>query len=147
MKRFVIERDFEYKGFRCVVIFTKGGFRNGYVGYSEPHDLTDEEKEKIETEFCCHGGVTYIGGGKGSHHPVDSNSYWLGFDCGHYGDEIDVDQAVEYKLISPEVEPIMRMQEGLFWWTCYDRRRSSSGMQEIGRLDGGGRISWIKNSM
>lgn len=30
------------------------------------------------------------------------------------GDEIDVDQAVEYKLISPEVEPIMRMQEGLF---------------------------------
>lgn len=46
MKRFVIERDFEYKGFRCVVIFTKGGFRNGYVGYSEPHDLTDEEKEK-----------------------------------------------------------------------------------------------------
>jgi hypothetical protein len=114
MKRFVIERDFEYKGFRCVVIFTKGGFRNGYVGYSEPHDLTDEEKEKIETEFCCHGGVTYIGGGKGSHHPVDSNSYWLGFDCGHYGDEIDVDQAVEYKLISPEVEPIMRMQEGLF---------------------------------
>lgn len=29
-------------------------------------------------------------------------------------DEIDVDQAVEYKLISPEVEPIMRMQEGLF---------------------------------
>lgn len=48
MKRFVIERDFEYKGFRCVVIFTKGGFRNGYVGYSEPHDLTDEEKEKLK---------------------------------------------------------------------------------------------------
>lgn len=47
MKRFVIERDFEYKGFRCVVIFTKGGFRNGYVGYSEPHDLTDEEKGKL----------------------------------------------------------------------------------------------------
>ena len=100
MKRFVIERDFEYKGFRCVVIFTKGGFRNGYVGYSEPHDLTDEEKEKIESEFRCHGGVTYIGGGKGSHHPVNSDLHWLGFDCAHYGDGVDIDLAVTRGLIS-----------------------------------------------
>ncbi len=36
--------------------------------------------------FNVHGGITYEDGGKDSHHPVDSDLWWLGFDCGHAGD-------------------------------------------------------------
>ena len=112
-RKAVVERDFVYKGFRCVVVFNCLCFRCGYVAVTDDPNVFKTIVRKKEI-FDVHGGVTYSDGGENSHHTVDSNSYWLGFDCGHYGDEIDVDQAVEYKLISPEVEPIMRMQEGLF---------------------------------
>ena len=38
-----------------------------------------------------HGGITYADGGENSHHPIDSDMWWLGFDCGHAGDCPDYD--------------------------------------------------------
>ena len=125
----IIESDFEYKGYRCVTIFTSFGWRCGYVGVLEGHPLygkdrnslldvtlkeleeddemgiignrgvwtllglPDEEDGKVRlgSYFMVHGGISYTDGGKDSHHPVDSDLWWLGFDCGHHGDCPDYD--------------------------------------------------------
>ena len=125
----IIGSNFEYRGYRCVTIFTDWGYRCGYVGIPEGHPLYGKHndsqvkvtmKELIEDEkmnqignrgvwtllgfpndeddqvtlgvyFMVHGGITYADGGKDSHHPVDSDLWWLGFDCGHYGDCPDYD--------------------------------------------------------
>ncbi len=44
---------------------------------------------RIETYFDVHGGLTYAGGGKNGDYPVESDLWWLGFDCAHYNDGRD----------------------------------------------------------
>lgn len=53
--------------------------------------LPDDENENVRLDayFNVHGGITYASGGKESHHPIDSDLWWLGFDCGHAGDGCD----------------------------------------------------------
>lgn len=55
--------------------------------------LPDNEDDQVNigSYFSVHGGITYADGGKNSHHPIDSDYWWLGFDCGHYGDCPDYD--------------------------------------------------------
>lgn len=49
--------------------------------------------------FDVHGGITYAdGNGK---HPVESDLWWLGFDCGHAGDASDIETL---KMIWPDTE-------------------------------------------
>lgn len=124
---FIIESDFEYKGYRCVTIFHDGGFRCGYVGLPKGHPLykmdytgyldipkseienkevgnrgiiplifgamDDNENVRADLYFNVHGSLTYSGGnGK---YPVESDLWWLGFDCGHFGDGKDLDKIEE----------------------------------------------------
>ena len=51
----------------------------------------EEERVRLGSYFMVHGGITYAAGGKDSHHPIDSDLWWFGFDCGHYGDCPDYD--------------------------------------------------------
>ena len=55
--------------------------------------LPDNEDDQVNigSYFSVHGSITYADGGKNSHHPIDSDYWWLGFDCGHYGDCPDYD--------------------------------------------------------
>ena len=47
-----LEKQFEYKGFPCVILFMPTGYRCGYVGI--PKDV------KIDTDGIeCHGGITH----------------------------------------------------------------------------------------
>jgi hypothetical protein len=112
-----VESDFEYKGYRCVVIFTDMGHRCGYVGIPSGHMLykkrysdyldipkselddekigkrgmipilsaafDDDERVSLDCWFNVHGGLTYSGDGN---YPVESDLWWLGFDCAHYND-------------------------------------------------------------
>ena len=41
------------------------------------------------SDFSCHGGLTYSGGGENSSYPISSDLWWFGFDCAHCGDEPD----------------------------------------------------------
>ena len=46
-----LEKQFEYKGFLCVILFMPDGYRCGYVGI--PKDM------KIDIDsIVCHGGIT-----------------------------------------------------------------------------------------
>lgn len=49
-----------------------------------PND--EDDQVRLGSYFMVHGGITYADGGKDSHHPIDSDLWWFGFDCGHYGD-------------------------------------------------------------
>lgn len=83
----LIESDFNYGGYRCIVVGQDLGFRCGYVGLPKGHKLYRTESEKLELNV--HGGLTYSGGGIDSDYPVESDLWWLGFDCGHCCDGID----------------------------------------------------------
>lgn len=126
-KRYIIEREFEHAGYKCVVTFGNLGHRCGYVGVSKKHPLygkdysehlkinksdigdrkvsgifpligaclDEDERICIEAYFQCHGGITYAGGGDHSDYPIESDLWWFGFDCAHYGDADDLDRAID----------------------------------------------------
>lgn len=122
---FVIESDFDYKDYRCVTIFGDMGWRCGYVGVPEGNSLygkeytdyvdiamdelndepigkrgivpvflsawDDSDNVRMDLYFNVHGGLTF----SGDEHPIECGLWWLGFDCGHYGDGKDLDKVEE----------------------------------------------------
>ena len=73
----VVEKQFEYRGHDCICVFTRNGFRNGYVSVNDDRDYD-------EYDIDCHGGLTWSG-----ELPYDygqKKTYYIGFDCGHWGD-------------------------------------------------------------
>ena len=97
-KRYIVEKDFEYKGLRCVVIFSMNGWRNGYVGVPKSNKYYGKDYCDVEQELNygdCHGGITYSSSEENSDYPVESDLWWFGFDCAHLGDGKDLDLAYE----------------------------------------------------
>ena len=87
----VVEKIFEYKGHECVIIFNCLGSRCGYVS-------VNEDKDYDEWNIDCHGGLTFNG-----ELPYDyghKEKYFIGFDCGHYCDYQNKEQAFKYGLIN-----------------------------------------------
>ncbi len=101
----VVESKFTYKGHECICIFTHWGYRCGYVSVSNEGDYED-------FDIACHGGLTFSGDlldmGYGPSKP-----FFIGFDCGHYGDGCDLDMALRYGLIDVR-ERDMRKELDLF---------------------------------
>lgn len=96
--RYVIERDVEYKGYRCVVAFMNTGHRCGYVALPFTHSLYGKSYGQIYDikHIVCHGGLTYAEKGNKKHpYPVETKDtmWWIGFDCAHYGDGFDFETA------------------------------------------------------
>ena len=87
----VVEKQFEYKGHDCICIFSIRGIRCGYVSVS------DKEKPYDDYDIDCHGGLTFDGELPDYYKP--KADYYIGFDCGHWCDGVDYDQAVKYDLI------------------------------------------------
>ena len=54
----------------------------------------DDERVKMDVYFNVHGGLTYSD--DYPEYPVESNLWWLGFDCGHYQDGKDLKLMEEY---------------------------------------------------
>lgn len=98
MQRFIIESEFTHCGYHCVVAFMPMGHRCGYVAIPQTHPMYKKEYDE-DTEvqtLTVHGGVTFSGFGC---HPMDSETWWIGFDCAHYGDGGDIDLAYNLGLI------------------------------------------------
>ena len=90
----IVEKQFEYRGHDCLVVFTHLGVRNGYVSVTEDKDYNDYNID-------CHGGLTFSG-----ELPYDYGQkakFYIGFDCGHCGDDRDFDTAYKYGLIDAEL--------------------------------------------
>jgi hypothetical protein len=97
-KRYKVELESEYKGYKYVVTFGMYGFRCGYAGVGRSSPLYGSDYTSAEEFFQVHGGLTYAKGN--SEYPIKSDLWWFGFDCGHAEDGIDVDKILEYGLMS-----------------------------------------------
>jgi hypothetical protein len=77
------------------------GHRCGYVGVPIGHSLFGLQYMDIDNDINVHGGITYSD--KNGNYPIKNNElWWFGFDCAHYGDAQDYEQAFNYGLISKE---------------------------------------------
>ena len=91
----IVEKQFEYRGHDCLVMFTHWGVRNGYVSVSLDKDFTDY------SYIDCHGGINFSGELSPDFSP--KAKCYIGFDCGHCGDDRDFDTAYKYGLIDAEL--------------------------------------------
>lgn len=54
-----VEKDFEYRGFRCVVVAQRMGHRCGYVQIPKEHPYFEQPYETVDRFLEVHGGLTY----------------------------------------------------------------------------------------
>lgn len=88
----IVEKQFEYKGHDCICIFTRRGFRCGYVS-------VNDNKDFFEYDIDCHCGLSF----GASHLNEDYNpkdTIYIGFDCGHICDGHNYSTALKYGLIN-----------------------------------------------
>ena len=71
-----------YKGYNYVVI-SQGVFPCGYVEIPKDHPCYGIDFHK--SNILCHGGLTFSGKLADSLN-LPTNTFWLGWDYGHYGD-------------------------------------------------------------
>lgn len=95
-----IEEKFEHNSYKCVCVFTKGGYRCGYVAVNTNHPYYGLSYDNEgPDEILCHWGLTYAGNGNHFNGGEDG-LWWFGFDCGHYNDLTDYETAKNYGLIN-----------------------------------------------
>jgi len=68
-------------GYDWIVTHNGSGFRCGYIKVPFGHPWHGEDWETINCNV--HGGLTY------AQPDTEDNSWWIGFDCAHYGDALD----------------------------------------------------------
>lgn len=120
MMKPVVEKKFTYKGYDCAVLFQPMGFRTGYVRIPEKHPWFN--KPYNELGVACHGGLTY---GRPYLVNVSDESeghYWIGFDCGHYGDANDYDTTTKLFMWNPNVT------KNLLYSAMLDERYPTGGV-------------------
>ena len=93
MRNYKIEKDFVYRGFRCIIIGQALGHRCGYVAIPKGHlwhgvDWTSVDYES-DLYVKVHGGLTYSESSYYTDYPVESDCWWIGFDCCHWNDAKD----------------------------------------------------------
>jgi hypothetical protein len=75
------ELEFEYKGYKCLILRGPVGALNGYVFIPDGHKLYGKlYNDQMNENFDVHGGLTYSGNLKGQ------DKWAIGFDCAHLGD-------------------------------------------------------------
>lgn len=87
----------EYLGFAVYARRSDLGVWCGYIGLPQGHPWVGHEP----LDVSIHGGVTYAQNGLTNRTVGDFSVWYLGFDCGHYGDFIPSFVAVE-----PGVDPL-----------------------------------------
>lgn len=108
MKEIFLEKEFEYKGFKCMVFLTVMGHRCGYVDVKgtslDGKDMFENECEDI----YVHGGITW----SGTSSRFKNDDWWIGWDYAHCGDGKDIDAVKEaFKDDIESLGYIMTMQE------------------------------------
>ncbi|MBR4313721.1 MAG: hypothetical protein IKP66_02285 [Lachnospiraceae bacterium] len=78
-KRYVIEEDFEYKGFQCCVILQREGYRCGYVNVGRT-SLKGKDCDDIGIGGFTYANQTLVG------HKKSPTDWWIGWDYAPYGD-------------------------------------------------------------
>ncbi len=85
-----------YEEFTIIGVFNDGGWRCGYVGIPKNMKLSINEDE-----LGVHGGITYSSYDKSELPFLPDDMIWLGFDCYHAGDALDITSQKRYFPKSP----------------------------------------------
>ena len=95
------EDRFMYKGYECRVLFIPLGHRCGYVRVPKTHPLYGKAASykygmfaAFEEAIDCHGGITYVE--EYLNGEPSKDSVWIGFDCAHLGDGVDIESKKKY---------------------------------------------------
>lgn len=107
MRRNKVEERFDYKGYPCVVMFTRLGYRTGYVGVQMDSVFASRSSSVLNTLFSVHGGITYSSAYL--FEQDDKGIWWIGFDCGHAWDGYDLQAAKEY--FDEDISDIVNLYE------------------------------------
>ena len=84
----MIEKEWKHEGYLCVVkMYEEGGHRCGYVGIPKEHPLYKKDYDDVD-DFNVHGGLTYSN--SDLLEVPSKDTWWFGYDCGHYGDKPDL---------------------------------------------------------
>ena len=86
----VVEKQFQYKGHDCICVFNRNGFRCGYVSTKWRCNYND-------FDIDCHCGLTFSDALPEEYAPREP--FYIGFDCRHLGDGVDIKLAYDYGLI------------------------------------------------
>lgn len=106
----VQEERFMYRGYPCVVLFMPMAYRCGYAGIPEGHRLYKKACNDMSIE--CHCGLTYSS--NYLHRQDDANTWWIGFDCGHACDGLDIAMAKKLYANEPRIMHELEYMEGYF---------------------------------
>lgn len=120
------EARFECNGYECRVLFLMGGHRCGYIKIPKGHPLYSDDYEYISNFVTCHGGLTY--GSHGLNGEKCDDGVWVGFDCCHFDDAVDLEALEKYY-------PEEFNKHSREWWEDYASTWPSCDYQMIKTLD------------
>lgn len=102
-----IEKEFDYKGYHCVVTLNEIGYRCGYVQIKEGHPLYDKRFTDINDNYTLCMKLSYAG----TMFPFNDDRYWIAFTCDRNGDKPDIQRVKEIWGEKPMVLTLLNMQK------------------------------------
>ena len=106
----IVEKQWEYKGYRCAVLFQPMCHRCGYVEIPKSSKYFNVDYDNIPIDV--HGGLTYGRDYLLEVSKQEDGTYWIGWDYAHYMDCNDYESALEYyKDDKQQYERILRTKE------------------------------------
>lgn len=104
ISRLVIEGGGTYRDYEYLITFTNLGYRCGYVAVPNANPaIINLKNEEIAIDILdkmieCHGGVTFFSNKHSLKEELNSTclDFWIGFDCGHFGDSKDIINMYKY---------------------------------------------------
>ena len=112
---YVIEKIFEYRGYKCVIALMSLGHRCGYVAIPNGHEYFGVDCDEIP--IGCHGGLTY----SGDDYPIPDGNWYIGFDCGHCMDSPD------YAALAKYFKGNAKVMESISWRMELDKQFGTHG--------------------
>jgi len=79
--------EFTESGFECAITHNGTGYRCGYIKVGLTHPWYGREYDAVDVDV--HGGLTFSKADVPCDAEGDDQDWWLGFDCGHFGDACD----------------------------------------------------------
>lgn len=109
---YIIEREFEYLGYKCIILLRSTGFRYGYVGIPKEHPLYGKKssdyysyngKDMRITSFIKPHNYGVENSNDKKFDYLSNDLWWFSFKCDHLGDNRDI-SSVKKKFKNGESE-------------------------------------------
>lgn len=93
----VVEKQFEYKGRDCIIVFNRNGYRCGYVSVKKEVGGYCSNVKPCYLDLDIESVILTFAGTLPPHYSP-KETYYIGYDCGHVGQGIDKSLLLKYNL-------------------------------------------------